>query len=211
MSAAKLHQDVPADWYHRSIKENIIQRFVHNQRFKEVGKLIEPTGGKILDIGCADGVFTEIICRQSKADKVIGIDVRQSSLNWAKKHWKKYSRIKFQKGDAHNLKFKNGTFDAVFAIEILEHVFEPRKVLSEVKRVMKKGGYAIFLVPTESLLFRLVWFFWTKYRGKIWKDTHVHAYSGNYLVKLVRDMGFKIVEDKKIIFRTLHLVKARRV
>jgi len=60
-SAAEKHKNVPADWYYRSIKENIIQKYVHTRRFKEVAKLIEPTGGKILDIGSADGMFTSVI------------------------------------------------------------------------------------------------------------------------------------------------------
>ncbi len=209
-TAEELYENVPPDWYYRSIRENLIQRYVHNRRFEEVGKVIEPTGGKVLDIGCADGVFTKVILDKSKADKIIGIDVLKTSINWARKHWKKNTKMQFKTGDAHSLKFENNSFEAVFAIEVLEHVYEPNKVLKEIKRVLKRDGYAIFLVPAESLLFKIVWYFWTKYRGKIWKATHLHAYSDSYLVELVRNAGFKNIEDNKIIFETLHLVKVRK-
>ncbi len=210
-SAAKIHQRVPPDWYYRSIRKNYIQRYVHGRRFAEVGNLIEPTGGTILDIGCADGVFTKVILDKAKAEKVIGIDILKSSIDWAKKHWKKNKKMKFEIGDAHDLKFDDKSFDAVFALEVLEHVFEPMKVLKGIKRVLTKDGYAVFLVPAETLLFKIVWYFWRNYYvGKVWKHTHLHAYSNDFLVTLVKDVGFKIVEDKKIIFGTLHLVKARK-
>lgn len=208
--AVNLHENVPPDWYYRSIRENVFQRYWHKRRFEEVGVLIEPSGGKILDIGSADGQFTKVIFDKSKADEIIGIDVLKPSVVWANKHWKRNTRMKFMIGDAHDLKFKPQSFDAVFALEVLEHVFEPAKVLKEVKRVLKKGGYAIFLVPTESLLFRIVWFLWGLYRGKIWKDTHIHAYRNDYLIRLSEKVDFEVVVDKKFILGMLQAIKVRK-
>lgn len=210
--AVKIHENVPPDWYYRSIyiDRNIFQRFVHGRRFSEVGKLVEPSGGKILDIGCADGVFTKIILDKSNAEKVVAIDILKSSIGWSKKHWRKEKCINFMVADAHKLPFKSGEFDAVFALEVLEHVFEPIKVLREIKRVLKRGGYAVFLVPAEILLFKIVWFFWTKYKGKIWKETHIHAYSGDFLSELVETLGFKVLVNKGIIFGTLRLIKVEK-
>ncbi|MCH7641193.1 class I SAM-dependent methyltransferase [Patescibacteria group bacterium] len=208
-SASELHENVPPDWYYRSIKENLLQRYWHRRRFEEVGRLIEPTGGKILDIGCADGTFTKFILEKSKAEQIIGIDALKSSVKWAKEHWKS-KKMKFLVEDAHKLNFKSGSFDAVFALEVLEHVFEPVKVLKEIKRVVKVGGYAILLVPTESLLFRIVWFIWGFYRGKIWKETHIHAYRNDYLVKLSEQVGFKVEANKKFLLGMLQIVKVRK-
>lgn len=209
-SASKLHENVPPDWYHRSIRQNLLQRYWHQRRFEEVGKLIEKTKGSILDIGCADGTFTNVILDKSKADKIVGIDVLKGSIDWASKHWIKKKRITFRLGDAHNLKFKNDSFDAVFALEVLEHVFEPVVVLKEIYRVLKKNGYAIFLVPSESMLFRIVWFFWGFYRGRIWKETHIHAYRNDYLLKLSRQVGFNLEVNKKFILGMLQVVKVRK-
>src|SRR4051812_26064270 len=127
-TAAKLHENVPPDWYFSSIKRNPFQRFWHNSRFKEVSKFVEPTGGKILDIGSADGVFTKVILDKSRAKEIIGIDVLKDSVDWANKHWRKNGELKFRLGDAHKLKFKNNIFDGVFALEVMEHVFEPQVV-----------------------------------------------------------------------------------
>lgn len=208
--AAHLHEHVPPDWYYRSIKENIFQRYWHKRRFDEVSKMIEENNkGIILDIGSADGTFTNVILQRSKAKKVTGIDVLEKSVDWANKHWDS-EKLKFQLGDAHKLNFKPDTFDAVVALEVLEHVKEPKKVLREIKRVLKKGGYAVFLVPSDSILFKIIWFFWTKSRGKIWQDTHIQTYRNDYLVKISKGVGFKIEESKKFILDMLHLVKVRK-
>ncbi len=208
--AAHLHGNVPPDWYYRSIKENILQRYWHKRRFEEVSKMIEESSeGTILDIGSADGTFTNVILQKSKTKKIIGIDVLKKSVDWANKHWNS-KKLKFQLGDAHKLDFKSNTFDAVVALEVLEHVKNPQKVLGEIKRVLKKGGYAVFLVPSDSILFKIIWFFWTKSRGKIWQDTHIQTYRNDYLVKISRGVGFKIEENKKFILDMLHLVKVRK-
>lgn len=208
-AAAELHQKVPPDWYHRSIKENVFQRYWHGRRFEEVGALIAPTGGKILDIGCADGVFTKVILDKSKAKEVVGIDVLKASVDWARNHWQD-KRLRFMVADAHKLPFKNASFDGVVALEVLEHVASPERVLREIKRVLKKGGYAVFLVPTDNFLFKFIWFFWTKSRGKIWDETHIQTYSNNYLARLSRKVGLKVEEDKRFIIGMLQALKVRK-
>ena len=210
-SASKLHKNVPPDWYWRSIKENVFQKCWHGRRFDEVGKLVESSGGTILDIGSADGVFTNEILKKSNAKQIIGIDVLKSSVDWANKHWKD-PRLKFIVADAHNLPFRAGSFDAVFALEVLEHVFEPMEVFREVKRVLKKEGYGVFLVPSDNFLFKnIVWPVWTKFRGKIWVDTHIQTYNNDFLRKMVEQIGFKVEQNKKFILGMLNVVKVRKV
>jgi len=202
----------PVNWYDESIKVDPFQRFWHKKRFTEVSRIINPVKGKVLDVGCNDGTFSKIIFERTKANKLIGIDVLQTSVDWANKHWKN-PRMKFIVGDAHNLKFPGGYFDAVFIMEVLEHVANPKRVLKEVKRVLKKSGYAVFLVPSDSFLFRLVWFFWLNFypRGWVWRETHIQTYRGNFLPKICKKVGFKVEVDKKFNLGMLHLVKVRKI
>lgn len=211
--AAQLHANVPPDWYHQSLRVDILQRFWHKRRFEEISKLIEPVKGEVLDVGCADGTFSRVILDKTKASKLIGIDVLESSVDWANKHWKKNKRMKFMVGDAHSLKFKANSFDAVFCLEVLEHVYNPESVLKEIKRVLKKGGYGIFLVPSDNFLFRTTWFLWLHFypRGWVWRETHIQTYKNSYLPKLCRKIGFKVEEDKKFLLGMLHAVRVRKV
>jgi len=50
-------------------------------------------------------------------------------------------------GDAHNIPFMDDTFDAVFANAVLEHVDDPRKVVDEMRRVLKPGGLFYAEIP----------------------------------------------------------------
>lgn len=209
--AAHLHENVPPDWYYASMKRNLLQRYWHSTRFRVVGNLIEPTGGRILDIGCADGMFTNVILTKSKANNVIGIDVLKSSIDWANNHWRS-KKVSFRKGNAHKLNFKDQTFDAVFALEVLEHVSDPKNVFKEVKRVLKKGGYFISLVPTDNFLFRVIWLFVTKFWwARIWDHTHVQSFnSTNTLADNLRKSGFAIEVDKTFMLGMLNVVKVRK-
>lgn len=212
-TAAELHENVPPDWYFKSIKRNIFQRYWHNRRFDEVKKFIDETSkGKILDIGCADGVFTKVILDKTHAEEIIGVDVLKTSVAWASNHWKRNKQMKFKLGDAHDLKFKANSFDAVFALEVMEHVFEPQKVFKEMKRVLKKNGYVIVLVPSDNVLFKIIWWFVTKFAwARIWQDCHVQSFSAKHtLAGELKKAGFKVEVDDKFILGMLNLVKARK-
>ena len=206
-----LHEHVPANWYFESLKKDPFQKLWHSTRFREVKK-VSTDAEVVLDVGCADGVFSKVILKATKAKKLTGLDVVKTSIAWAKKHWKNEKSMKFMVGDAHTLPFSNNTFDAVFCLEALEHVADPIKALSEFKRVMKKGGYGVFLVPSDNNLFKLVWWLWLHFypRGWVWRETHIQTYRGNYLPVACKKVGFKVEIDRKFNLGMLHLVKVKK-
>ena len=212
ISAIKLHEQVPPNWYYQSLKVDPFQKYWHRKRFEEVTKVLERVDGEVLDIGCADGMFSKVILDGTGARKLIGIDILKTSISWAINHWKNNKKMKFAQGDAHKLNFKAGTFSAVFAMEVLEHVHEPVEVFKEIKRILKKNGYAVFLVPSDSILFRTIWFLWLHFypRGWVWRETHIQTYRNNALTKMCKKAGFKVVVDKKFNLGMLHLVKVKK-
>lgn len=210
-TAADLHRRVPPDWYFRSIRENAFQRFWHRRRFREVRKLIEPTRGRILDVGCADGVFTNVIREAAQAEEAIGMDALEESVDWANRHWRGRKGLSFRVGDAHALPFRDGHFDAAFAMEVLEHVVDPLQALREIRRVLRPGGYAVLLVPSDNLLFRIIWWGWTRTRGRIWDDTHIQSFRGDTLPGLAREAGLALDVDRTFLLGMLHVVKARKL
>src|SRR3972149_4727042 len=211
--AEELHEKVPANWYYQSLKVDPLQRYWHMRRFKEIGKLIEPARGKVLDVGSADGAFSNVILKKSGAKELVGIEVLKKSVDWANKHWRTNKKMKFMVGDAHDLNFKSNSFDAVFCLEVLEHVKNPTKVLKEFKRVMKKGGYGVFLVPSDNDLFKIIWYLWLHFypRGWVWRDTHIQTYRNNYLPKICLKAGLSVERNKKFNLGMLHLVKVRKI
>jgi SAM-dependent methyltransferase len=55
-------------------------------------------------------------------------------------------------GDGCAMDFEDETFDTILNIQVLEHVFEPIKMVQEIARVLKKGGHAIFVIPQTSVI-----------------------------------------------------------
>ncbi len=203
----KIHEDVPADHYDRGIKSNLFQKFWHWRRFTEVLKVIEPIDGVLLDIGCHSGTFTQKILSKIKSEKIYGVDISPSAIKLAKK------RIPyglFQVGDAESLSFRSNFFDAVFCLEVLEHVDNPGQVLVEIKRVLKKNGYVVVLVPSDNRLFKIIWFLWT-YRYPVWRHAHVQSFAKGSLEGLIKRSGFNLEKIKTFSMGMLKLVVARKV
>ncbi|MBX9766958.1 MAG: class I SAM-dependent methyltransferase [Bdellovibrionales bacterium] len=61
----------------------------------------------------------------------------------------KYRRVL---GDGCHMTFPDNSFDTVINVQVLEHVFEPHLMFSEICRVLKPGGRAIFVVPQTANL-----------------------------------------------------------
>ncbi|MDP2924121.1 MAG: class I SAM-dependent methyltransferase [Candidatus Omnitrophota bacterium] len=61
-------------------------------------------------------------------------------------------RYRFCVGDGCNLEYEDNSFDTILNVHVLEHVFEPIKMVKEISRVLKINGYAIFLIPQTSTM-----------------------------------------------------------
>lgn len=206
--AIELHKNVPADWYESSIKHNLLQRFWHWRRFVNVGKFIGDVKGDMLDIGCCDGYFTNVILEKSQAKSIVGIDVLDHAIAYAQKRYKDNKKLSFQTGEAHALPFKANQFDHIFCLEALEHVEDPLIVLKEMRRVLKPGGKIHILIPAENLLFKVIWALWKLYRGKIWKGSHLHEYENDEVLEYIRKAGFTVEVNHFFLFRMLQFVIA---
>lgn len=95
---------------------------------------------KILDVGCGPGAALLYL---AKFGDVIGVDVSDEALKFAKK------RGKVKKGDVSSLPFKNASFDAVACLDVLYHAWvkDNRKALEEIRRVLKPKGIFLLREP----------------------------------------------------------------
>lgn len=209
--AVKNHERVPPDYYESSIRTNLGQRFWHYARFREALKLVKrDESAEVLDIGSADGTFSEVLFKKIQPKRLVGIDVLQSSVDYANRRFAKNKRMTFRVADAHKLPFQDQSFDAVFCLEVLEHVFDPAQVIGEIKRVLRSGGYCIALVPSESWLFKIVWWFWTKMKGRIWDVAHVQHFSHHSLKDVFVKENYKIEHESTFLWGMLYIIKASK-
>lgn len=121
---------------------------------------------QILDIGCGRG---ELVywSAYNGASKAIGIDYSESAIslaNKARNSWEPMIRRKteFKKMDAKKLEFKDESFDLVFLIEVLEHLYpeEQVAVLSEIRRILKRDGILVMHTAPSKFFIDYTYKYW---------------------------------------------------
>jgi 2-polyprenyl-6-hydroxyphenyl methylase/3-demethylubiquinone-9 3-methyltransferase len=108
---------------------------------------------KVLDVGCGAGFLTNALAKEGH--KVVGIDLSPNSLTVAEDRDETKS-VSFCQGDARELPFTQRSFDAVCAMDLLEHVECPSRVIQEAARVLKPGGLFFFHTFNRNWLSRLI-------------------------------------------------------
>jgi len=134
------------DYHWQQIAKNLFTFNAYVQaRYQQIVDQIPKSNNlKILDIGCGDGVLLYLISQKNKS-LLTGIDLDQDSLKIATTKVK----AKFIKASAYKLPVKSSSYDYVLASEIIEHLDQPKKMLIEIKRVLKPKGIVIITTPVK--------------------------------------------------------------
>ena len=111
---------------------------------KEIGtRLIERllymklTPGRVLDLGCGPGLFTQMLQDYYPQASVIGYDIAYEMLSILQKNT---PQIPLVNGDVMRLPFASASFDLIFANQVIHWAESLPKVLQELYRVMTPGG-----------------------------------------------------------------------
>lgn len=117
------------------------------KRLEALTRLTPLTGGRLLDIGCADGTYTTRLAGGFK--RVDAIDIEPERLLDFRRTLDPKGNIRVENMSASSLGFEADTYDTVTAIEVLEHVADLEATLSEVHRVLKPGGRFCVTTPNR--------------------------------------------------------------
>lgn len=187
---------------------------LRNLRSRGLFKALEHyCNGRVLDIGGWDFYATIIKKPTIQFDSWTSVEIDSEHLFPAKD-----PRYKTVIGDGCHLAFPDNSFDTVVNIQVLEHTFEPIKMVEEMGRVLKPGGYGVFLIPQTSVLhhpprhyynFTKFWIqesikcadmkiLELKPLGGLWTTTASHLV--HFFFQSMRFPGYTTQDDKRKVF-----------
>lgn len=186
---------------------------IEQERLRRQAKFAEHTiyqninfsGNKrILEVGCGVGAQSEILLRRFPDIHLTGIDLSEKQLKSAEDSLGKLSyaknRFSLKMMNAENMTFTTENFDGAFVCFVLEHVPDPRRVLSEIRRVLQPGAVlyvtevlnsSFFLDPYSPNVLKY-WMAFNDYQYDQKGDPFMGAKLGNLLMQI----GFRNIETE---------------
>jgi SAM-dependent methyltransferase len=164
-------------------------------------------GDRVLDLGCGDGRFTQEIARLGATP--IGVDVAQAALDRARAA---YPDIDFKLAPIDGpLPLHDVSLDVVWTSEVIEHVADTARWLSEVRRVLVPRGRLLLTTPSHGRL-RVAFNGIEAFSDPL--GDHLHLYTRPSLRTLLADFGFDEISVRTSggppFFRRLLLARAVR-
>jgi SAM-dependent methyltransferase len=164
-------------------------------------------GDRALDLGCGAGQFTALLAEAGA--QPIGVDVAEAALTRARnQHPELDLRLVSIDGP---LPFEDNWFDVVWSSEVIEHVADTARWLSEIRRVLVPGGRLLLTTPAHG---RLRVALWGVERFSEPLGDHLHLYTRSSLRTLLAEFGFGEVSVRAVggppVLRRLLLARGVR-
>jgi ubiquinone/menaquinone biosynthesis C-methylase UbiE len=163
-------------------------------------------GDRVLDLGCGEGDLTAVLVQAGA--RTLGVDVAEAALARARR---RHPQLSFERVpiDAQ-LPFTDGTFDVVWGSEVIEHVADTARWLSEIRRILVPRGRLLLTTPNHGRL-RLALGGIERYSEPL--GDHLHLYSARSLCELLEEFDFTQVDVKALVGPPLlrRLLTARAV
>lgn len=181
---------VSKNWDDRMFRQYILARVTGRSR--------------ILDLGAGAGIVQEMNFR-GIAEHVCGVDLDPRVLQ---NPFLDEAKI----GSVEQIPYGDETFDLVFADNVLEHLENPDRVFSEVRRVLRPGGWFLAKTPNRyhymPLIARLTPYgfhrFYNRLRGRVSEDTFRTRYRANSRAQIAR-----LAESAGLAIEALRLIEGR--
>jgi|GEM_PF-2414302 len=187
----------------------------HLQRWLDVLRIIKEIQSqnlplKVLDVGCGSGFFMLML-----GEMVTGIDEGENVEVCRKRGLPRVFSINIER---ERFPFKSGSFDVVTCLEVLEHLKDPKQMLSEIFRVLKPNRLLIVSTPNSSMPTWGIRDFVLKFRfvGRVYMSRDLGSdekrYSKNELEEILISQGFKMpsIYSSKILLPSDDLIAIAR-
>lgn len=166
---------------------SFIQRMLINSGLNSKAKMATQTKdtGKLLDIGCSDGMFLNYLHKKTNWIGE-GVEINPQVAKQAQDEF----GLRIFVGQLEEARFDNLSFDVVTMWDVLEHLPDPAGTLREINRILKNGGkLAIRLPNIESRDSSLFGKYWAGYDS----PRHFFVFGINTIREILERNGYKVV------------------
>jgi 2-polyprenyl-3-methyl-5-hydroxy-6-metoxy-1,4-benzoquinol methylase len=152
---------------------------------------------RIFEVGCGNGSVAARLAAVGYS--VIGIDPSEDGISQARQH---HPELRLERGSAYDsLHHRYGTFPAVVSLEVVEHVYFPRKYASTLYSLLDPGGTAIISTPFHGYWKNLALALSGKMDAHftaLWDYGHIKFWSIPTLTELLTEAGFRDVRFVRV-------------
>ena len=185
-----IYDKVADNWWSDDIRWARTLKNLVPGRLARFDRQIDWQGRDVLDLGCSGGFMAEALA--ARGARVTGIDPAEGAIAAARAHARAQGlRIGYDLGVGEALPYDAASFDAVVCVDVLEHVADLHKVMSQVARVLRPGGTIAITVPTFGPEL-MCWALSSDYHAPAQPGGHVRIYRRSELVDRMRGSGLEI-------------------
>ncbi len=147
------YTDLGDRWYRAEDTPIALLRAESRHRNPWIADRIGPSPRDVLDLGCGAGFLSNYLA--ARGHRVRGLDADAESLAVARAY-DRSGNARYQRGDACALPYPDASFDVVCAMDLLEHVEDPERLVAEAGRVLAPGGVFFFHTFNRTWLAKLI-------------------------------------------------------
>jgi len=150
---------------------------------------LEELCSNAVEFGCGTGEFLLVL--KNLGFRGVGIELSEEAVKQCKEKGLEVHRIDLSEQEVPF----DEEFDIGFALEVLEHVYDPFKFLFNVNKSLKKGGWGVFTTPNFHSYRRLFcYLFKGQCPSQLENVHHIRFYSKDYLRELLAIQGFTVLD-----------------
>jgi 2-polyprenyl-6-hydroxyphenyl methylase/3-demethylubiquinone-9 3-methyltransferase len=152
---------------------------------------------RVFDLGCGNGSVAAFLADLGYS--LLGVDPSAEGIAAAQKA---YPQLSLHLGSAYDdLVQKYGRFDVVLSLEVVEHVYSPRKYAATIYDLLEDGGIAVISTPYHGYWKNLALAVTGKFDDHftaLWDHGHIKFWSIRTLSALLEEVGFKSVKFYRV-------------
>lgn len=152
---------------------------------------------RIFELGCGNGAVANHLT--ALGYELTGIDPSKEGIQWANRS---FPKLNLKEGSAYDdLASVYGTFPMVLSLEVIEHLYDPRKFATNLKALTAPGGWAVVSTPYHGYWKNLALSVagkWDEHHSPLWDHGHIKFWSVPSLIGLLSEAGFKDIRIKRV-------------